>query len=190
MTDMPFNLSSIWTVVLAVSMIQCDLEGTELRLRGIDGSSTRRIVTGTETPEGAACDLLRAFLSQDAELFHRTRCKQACEGWADPGIAYNAFLSHEPIPVSNLESAGDVGRGAYIEHVSIAKTKKLTEEEAFSKLIGLQLNSGAIDSVVVEVVLVDVEGKRYLFRVEAVQLGGWDDEKQRLVPTNQWRASL
>ncbi|WP_345322174.1 hypothetical protein [Novipirellula rosea] len=61
--------------------------------------------TGNSTPEGAATDLVRAFIDRDFDRFNAARTKNSCEGRNDPHNYYAAFLQHTTL-------IGDTGQTA------------------------------------------------------------------------------
>jgi len=124
--------------------------------------------TGNETPEGAASDLMRAFINRDAELFHQRRWVVSCEGYNDPRDAYNYFLAHTPAlltPETSEEgSASPDSQRIGIVYAARASTKFSTENAALSKMFD---NMG--HEAFVDVVTIGESGTRYLNRVSVSQ---------------------
>jgi len=59
-----------------------------------DNATGDGLPTGNSTPEGAATDLVRAFLERDYNRFDAARTRNSCEGRNDSHNYYAFFLQH------------------------------------------------------------------------------------------------
>ena len=56
---------------------------------------SRALPVGTNTPEGAACDYVRAFLAVDPSLFAQTRAATGCETPGDVTRSFRRFMDQQ-----------------------------------------------------------------------------------------------
>lgn len=148
--------------------------------------------TGRTSPEGAACDLMRAYISNDADLFEERRCKQSCEGRLDSAIAYGTFLEYRPQPLQPLASNhAQCAAPTWIVEVFPSQRFALSEEVTAIRRFELLLNYGAVESRFVDIITATDSGRRYITRVEAIHIGEHaDDNWSKLTPTGTWRARI
>lgn len=148
--------------------------------------------TGHTSPEGAACDLMRAYMSKDADLFEERRCKQSCEGSLDPTIAYDQLLGYRPQPLEALAGT----HMPFVPPIRIADVLTsqrcpLSAEETALSRFELLLNYGAVESRFIDIITATADGHRYITLVEAIHIGRHaDDHWSKLTPTGQWRARI
>ena len=141
---------------------------------------------GQNSPEGAACDYMRAFIKDDHRLFHERRIKVGCEGWADPGIAYQHFRAFEPLQDDSANHHGRRSnqRPMRIEKVFSARKLGLVGTDRIS----LMLNYGALESRFVEIITSANDGTRFLSRIQVMQSGDWSQGSQDPIATGIWHA--
>ena len=168
-----------------------------------------KLPVGNSTPEGAACDLVRAFISRDESLFHAVRPISSCEGKSDPAIAFRRFLAHTPQPID----APKHGQSGSLHPIRIARIAPVTnpkiknvERMARSATdwdevrwddvsVPTDLNPlfwfGAIESKSFDVITILPNGISATSRVEAYHIGAVPDSGGgllELLPTNKWCA--
>jgi hypothetical protein len=124
--------------------------------------------TGNDTAEGAASDLMRAFIGRDAELFQQRRWVAFCEGTADPSLAYKRFLTHTPAVITPKASKDRpaLPSSQRIGSVFAARRSTDTSEQAAAlvKLLGDMGHEAFVD-----VVTIGEDGTQYLSRVSVSQ---------------------
>lgn len=124
--------------------------------------------TGNETPEGAATDLMRAFINRDAELFHQRRWVISCEGYNDPANAYTNFLAHMPKPITtkankNVSASSDSQRIGKV-YAARVSSKFSGQNLESSKLLGVMGHEAFVD-----VVTIGENETHYLSRISVSQ---------------------
>ena len=129
---------------------------------------------------------MRAFIKDDHRLFHERRVYVGCEGWADPGLAYQHFRSHAPLRDDSrrIERILSSSRPARIESVSPPRKLESIGQDRFS----LMLNYGASESVFVEIITSASNGTRFLSRIEVLKSADWSRGIEKPIPTGSWRA--
>ncbi|MEZ6130371.1 MAG: hypothetical protein R3C59_16935 [Planctomycetaceae bacterium] len=179
-----------------VALISCAYLTGRFRTHS-DPFSTLTLPTGSASPEGVACDLVRSYISKDADLFHDRRCKVSCENSFDATEAYESLIHYEPVEL-NPSSPGSAIE-LKIKSASISSSAapsadtslKWDTAPGFSNLerVDLMLTYGAFESKVVDVVARSRTGQEYLFRVQAMQYPKtWDVHNP--VPSGIWRGRL
>ena len=179
-----------------VALISCAYLTCRIRTQS-DAISTQALPTGSESPEGVACDLVRSYISKDADLFHDRRCKVSCENSFDATVAYESLMHYEPVQLNpsspssavelKIKSASINSSAAPSAYTSLKWDTAL----GFSNLghVDLMLTYGAFESKVVDVVARSRTGQEYLFRVQAMQYPKtWDVHNP--VPSGVWRGRL
>jgi hypothetical protein len=148
--------------------------------------------TGDSSPEGAAGDLIRAYISRDERLFHARRCKLACEGKLDPVIAYRAFLKHTPELLDDPKRKNaDSARPIRILRIMSVDQSDVSENDKEIKRLGLLWEFGAIETKCFDVITVADTGQHLRTRVEALHIGKFGDGGLlKLLPTGTWRARI
>lgn len=174
-------------------------------------SGSDELPVGNSTPEGAACDLVRAFISRDESLFHAVRPVSSCEGKLDPTLAFRRFMTHTPQPIDALKQEQSANQHPIqlVRSVPVTNAKpKLLEPttpatadwgevrwEAVPEPNGLNLLFlfGAIESKRFDVVTVLPSGAFARSRVEVMHIGAMPDSGgglHELVPTGKWLAQF
>lgn len=147
---------------------------------------------GHRSPEGAACDLMRAYMSKDADLFEERRSKQSCEGWLDATIAYDQLLGYRPQPLE--APAGNpvpFVPPTRIAEVHPSQRCLMSAEETALRRFELLLNYGAVESRFIDIITAAADGQRFITLVEAIHIGRHaDDNWSTLTPTGHWRARI
>lgn len=140
------------------------------------GLTDEAIPTGPETPEGIACDVVRAYVAKDALLFHNSRCKVSCENGFDANEAYASLLQFQPIPLSShSQPTPELFDQLKITKASIRLQPTATPANdlwATSDVRHLDLfvNFGALESRFVDVISQAPNGNEYLFPVEVMHI--------------------
>jgi len=179
-----------------VALISCAYLTGRIRPQS-DAIAIQAIPTGSESPEGVACDLVRSYISKDADLFHDRRCKVSCENSFDATEAYESLIQYEPVQL-NPSSPGSAVE-LKIKSASINSSAapsadtslKWDKAPGFSNpgRVDLMLTYGAFESQVVDVIATSPTGQEYLFRVQAMQYPEtWDVHNP--VPSGVWRGRL
>ena len=179
-----------------VALISCAYLTGRIRPQS-DAIAIQALPTGSESPEGVACDLVRSYISKDAGLFHDRRCKVSCENSFDATEAYESLIQYEPVQL-NPSSPGSAVE-LKIKSASINSSAappadtslKWDTAPGFSNLgrVDLMLTYGAFESKVVDVIATSPTGQEYLFRVQAMQYPEtWDVHNP--VPSGVWRGRL
>ena len=120
----------------------------------ISAASDAHLV-GPTSPEGAARDLVRAYISKDAALFHQRRCKVSCEGKLDPAIAYTKFAGYKPrLLEGTLSGTLDTVGSNDIAKVLPVTPTPMSDEEATAKRIERLLSYGAFENKLIDVITV------------------------------------
>jgi len=179
-----------------VALISCAYLTGRIRPQS-DAIAIQALPTGSESPEGVACDLVRSYISKDADLFHDRRCKVSCENSFDATEAYESLIRYEPVQL-NPSSPGSAVE-LKIKSASINSSAapsadtslKWDTAPGFSNpgRVDLMLTYGAFESQVVDVIATSPTGQEYLFRVQAMQCPEtWDVHNP--VPSGVWRGRL
>ncbi len=154
--------------------------------------------TGQFSPEGASCDLIRAYISQNLPLFHQRRCKQFCENKYDHEKAYKTFIEYKPIILEEQSS----GLTSFVRPKQIIKIHpvqpQMSVEETNMKQTQLLFEDGACESRYFDITTVTGTGEQYRTRVEAVQIGKYGNSSNKhhqnrynnLLPTGVWKARI
>ena len=163
----------------------------------IDGNSERllpetlSLPTGTGTPEGAACDMVRSFIERNEKLFRERRCVVSCETPADVHRSWLQFAGSQLGVGSRDEVLPENSfRPVRIVRVLPARQLDLSEEQKAMHWAGLMFNYGVCESVLVDIETADAAGKRFVTTVEALRLTAWSPELQRSIPVDRWRARV
>ena len=157
------------------------------------GLTTQRLPTGEETPEGVACDIVRAYIAKDARLYHDSRCKQSCENAFDAKAAYASLLQSQPISMNTQsQSAVDVPDKLKITKVSVRlqPTKNRAVDRRTKNDVrhfDLFVNFGALETRLVDVVTQAPGGHEYLFPVEVMHIS---DTQRYGRPSGIWQGRL
>lgn len=180
--------SRSFTVNFAFSALICCVSSTAQPI----SAASEALLVGPKSPEGAACDLIRAYISKDAALFHKRRCKVSCEGKLDPAIAYEKFTGYKPRLLEGTPNATvDKVGSSYIAKVLPVTSSPMLDEEANARRIELLLNYGAFESKFIDVITVTASGQRNVFRVESMHVvKQMDGAFSKPIPTGIWRARL
>ncbi|MCS7465749.1 hypothetical protein NZK35_03550 [Stieleria sp. ICT_E10.1] len=180
--------SRSFAVTFAFSALICFATSTAQSM----SAASDALPAGPKSPEGAACDLIRAYISKDGALFHKRRCKVSCEGKLDPAIAYEKFTRYKPrllegTPNATVDRAGS----NYIAKVLPVTPTQMSDEEANARRIELLLNYGAFESKFIDIFTVTPSGQRNVFRVESMHMvKQMDGAFSKPIPTGIWRARL
>jgi hypothetical protein len=95
--------SRTFAVSTAVAALVCGFCIIAATWSPLQTTTVLKLPTGLNSPEGVACDLIRAHISEDAVLFHDSRCKVSCENAFDATSAYDSLLRYKPIAL-NVDS--------------------------------------------------------------------------------------
>ena len=135
--------------------------------------------TGKETPEGAACDLVRAYLHEDFAGFKEVTRGSACETPLDVARSFSAFLQY--MPHHDASPSQRAERPTRIVKVHSAQHYNLRPCQQQLLQFDIMINDGAEVCMYVDVVTADNHGNEFSSRVEVVRTGNED---------GQWRASF
>jgi len=129
---------------------------------------------GSATPEGAAMNLIRAYIRRDYRLFNQTRDVPMCEGYNDPANRYVEFLRFTSFSSGskayNLETMPC--ELTEISKVYAARSfAPVNEEEKSTWAITLQLHL-LTDQRFVDVIATGSDGREYLHRTVVEQHNG------------------
>jgi|GEM_PF-1602736 len=122
--------------------------------------------TGQATPEGAACDLVRAYIDRNFELFNSARHARVCENRNDPHRYYALFLKHASFSHRSKSFNAETLPNSLVRLSKVYSARSAAPEDAETRRhwkMGLTLNF-IEDEVFVDVVAVDSEGRDYLHR--------------------------
>ena len=148
---------------------------------------------GPNSPEGAACDLIRAYMAKDAALFHKRRCRVSCEGVLDPAIAYEKFIGYKPRALQGKAKGNlqHIGPSVIVKVLPVAPTP-ISDEEAGKRRFDLLLNYGAFESTFIDIITVMPCGHQDVFRVESMHMVKQTDGAMfsKPKPSGIWRARL
>ena len=136
--------------------------------------------SGKETPEGAACDLVRAYLLEDFAGYNEVRRGSTCETDLDIARSFSAFLQYRPRHDTTAMHGAD--RPTHIVKVHSAQRYDLSPCQKQLLKIDVMFNDGAEDCMYVDVVTADNDGNEFSSRVEVVRTDNEEDV--------QWRASF
>ena len=180
--------SRSFAVTFAFSALICCASSTGQPI----SAASDALLVGPKSPEVAACDLIRAYISKDAALFHKRRCKLSCEGKLDPAIAYEKFTGYKPRLLEGTPNATVHKVGShYIEKVLPVTPTPMSNEEANARRYELLLNYGAFESKFIDIITVTPGGQRHVFRVESMHMvKKMDGAFTKPIPTGIWRARL
>lgn len=153
-----------------------------------------KLPTGDKSPEGAAGDLIRAYIAKDEKFFHARRATQSCEGLSDPGIAWKAFLKHSSVRSKKPKQKASGAKNDWpvrMVRIEIIVPSRQMKEESELRSFGLRMNYGAIESRVFEVTTETKDGRQFRSRVQALHLGKLGDGGiNKMLPTGTWKAQL
>jgi len=124
--------------------------------------------TSHESPEGAATDLVQAFISRDFHVFNEARAKDFCEGSTDPFNYYvgfrnftTLFLDGDPLHETSFPS-----RLMRISRVYSARPLVTKEELTIASAF---VGSGWLEPTLVDVLVEDRLGNELLHRTFVVK---------------------
>lgn len=89
-----------FAVSTAVAALACGVYIISATRSPLQTTTALKLPTGLNSPEGVACDLVHADISEDAVLFHDRRCKVSCENAFDATSAYDSLLRYKPISLN------------------------------------------------------------------------------------------
>lgn len=147
---------------------------------------------GDSTPEGTACDLLRAFISRNESLFHARRPILSCEGKLDAANAYRGFLAHRPQPIEKPKlNEANGSHPIRLLRIVPVENSDYPQHKRGHKDLGLLLDYGAIETKLFDVITILPSRILVRSQVEAMHIGTFGDGGGGifdLIPTNKWRA--
>ena len=149
--------------------------------------------TGTDTPEGVACDIVRAYIAKDVCLYDDSRCKVSCENAFDATEAYATLLQYKPTSLNTLSQPTlELSDKLKIITASVRskpEANRAADRWATTHLrnLDLFLSFGALDVRLVDIVVQTPNGHEYLFPVEVMHIADAANYGQ---PSGIWRGRL
>ncbi|MEM9644542.1 MAG: hypothetical protein AAF989_06080 [Planctomycetota bacterium] len=152
--------------VLAVSALGCLVFAHAST--AVAGDANDSIPSSHGSPEGAAVDLVRAFMTRDFHAFDEARTKSFCEGRTDPFNFYVRFRNNTTFfsMGESLKETDFPSRLLKICRVYSAQPLKTKEQLSVASAFPV---SGYIDPTLVDVVVEDRLGNELLHRTIVVK---------------------
>ena len=179
-----------------ITLISCVCIIATLRSQPIS-TVEETLPTGSGSPEAVACDLVRAYIAKDAELFHERRCKSACENAFDASNAYDSLLNYAPISLGDgSQTSADSLNELRITKTSLRPDSPTAVDPHWGGQFNLKraelfFDYGAIEAKFVYVVAQDSSNHEYQFVVEAMHYPKTvNDVLSDPEPSGIWRGRL